>query len=169
MSTKAVLQFTGKVRPGCDKFARELTLPRRNELPVPIQDWPEVPCQGTLNIQIDAGGFPSEFLRRFSSANVQHFDSRRFAPEAELPWNAIGGNTLPPIPGKPDRGNAQVWRATLSGREHRMEQLCWVLRRIGSGLKQDLELVAGINLRAALELSNGSAVDVYMHGAWRDG
>jgi hypothetical protein len=112
------------------------------------------------------GGFPAEFLKVFGQPDVRFLDSRRFSPEAELKWTEIGGNTLPPQPGHPDRGNAQVWRATLRNLTAGGECLCWVLRRIGSGLSVDLELVAGEKLRDRLALSDGSPVEINLEGSW---
>ncbi len=162
------LRFSGVVRTGCTRFAVELALPGRTQLSVPIRNWPDVPRPGTLNVRMQAEGFPAEFLQVFGEANVRCLDSRRFAPEAELKWSEIGGNTLPPQPGRPDRGNAQVWAATLRNLETGKERQCWVLRRIGSSLWQDLELVAGEQLRDALRLLDGTPVEIDMEGTWID-
>jgi CTP-dependent riboflavin kinase len=162
----ATLRFKGVVRTGIGRFSVELTLPRRSRLSVPIRDWPEALQPGTLNVRIDEDGFPSEFLKHFAQANVRKLDSRRFVPEAELRWDEIAGNTLPPLPDKPDRGNAQVWRAHLRNLDSGIEKLCWVVRRIGSGLSRDLELVAGERLRDSLGLKDGMPVEVEMEGSW---
>jgi hypothetical protein len=144
----------------------ELILPKRHELSVPIRNWPENPAPGTLNVRVQQVAFPSKFLEVFGEASFLRLDSKRFSPEAELPWTDIKNNTLPPLPDAPDRGNAQVWRSTLRSVRTGRERHCWVLRRIGSGLWQELELVAGENLRTALDLDDDSPVKVEMEGRW---
>ena len=162
----ATLRFIGVVRKGVGRFAAELTLPTRDRMSVPIRDWPEAPQPGTLNVRINSDGFPNDFLEFFDGPDVRYLDSRRFAPEAELKASDIGNNTLPPLPERPDRGSAQVWRALLRNLETGEEQQCWVLRRIGSGLVKDLELVAGENLRDSLRLYDGTPVEIDMDGTW---
>jgi len=121
---------------------------------------------GTLNIHVKRSGFPAAFLDNFKDHSFRHLDLRRFKPEAELPWSDIGGNTLPPTPDKPDRGSAQVWRASLLNLQTKNDHLCWVLRRIGSDLRSEVELVSDENLREALNLSDGSPVQIGVEGAW---
>ena len=162
----ATLRFTGVVRRGIGKFSVELTLPRRDEISMPIRDWPEAPQPGSLNVRIREDGFPDGFLKAFGAADVRKLDSRRFVPEAELKWSEIGGNTLPPLPTRPDRGNAQVWRAILRNLETGDERQCWVLRRIGSALSKDLEIVAAERLRDSLQLADGTVVEIEMDGVW---
>jgi hypothetical protein len=161
------LRFKGVVRAGIGKFSKQLILPKRSSLSREIRDWPDVPQPGTLNVRVK-DGFPAEFLEAFGQSNVQLLDSRRFAPEAELNWQEIGGNTLPPQPHRPDRGNAQVWRATLRNLTTGAECLCWALRRIGSGLSVDFELVAGEKLRDKLALADGAPVEIDLYGEWID-
>jgi hypothetical protein len=163
----AVLRFIGVVRPGIGKFAKQLELPKRESLSTVIRDWPDVPQPGTLNVRVQ-DGFPAEFIAAFGQPDVRLLDSRRFAPEAELNWQEIGSNTLPPQPNRPDRGNAQVWRATLRNLSTGAECLCWALRRIGSGLSVDFELVAGDKLRERLALSDGTPVEIDLEGQWID-
>jgi hypothetical protein len=43
-----------------------------------------------------------------------------------------------------------------------------VLRRIGSGLSADFELVSGEKLRDSLELSDGTLVALEIEGNWVD-
>jgi hypothetical protein len=161
----STLRFKGTVRPGIGKFSKELTLPGRAALSKPIRDWPEAPQPGTLNVRIE-GGFPSEFIERLGRADIRLLDSRQFVPEAELNWAEIGGNTLPPLSNRPDRGNAQVWRATLRNVTTGEQSLCWALRRIGSGLSVDLELVAASRLRYELGLLDGTPVEIDLEGSW---
>lgn len=140
-------------------------MPGKAILSTPIRDWPEMLQAGTLNVRVE-GGFPADFIRNLGRADVRLLDSRRFTPEAELKWTEIRGNTLPPQPGQPDRGNAQVWRATLRNVNTGTACPCWAVRRIGSGLSLDLELVAGENLRDRLGLPDGTPVELELEGEW---
>ena len=58
----------------------------------------------------------------------------------------------------PKKGSAQVWRATLTveDRDHN----CWVLRRFGSGVGEQLELLSDDHLRTTCDLTNGQQVVV---------
>jgi hypothetical protein len=160
------LRFTGTVTSGAGLFAAELRLPGRDRLSVPIRDWPEVPVAGTLNVRIGRQGFPIEYLVGFGTPSFDCLDSRRFLPEAELPWTDIGNNTLPPTTEQPDRGRAQVWRAALRNRATGESRQCWVLRRVGSAITSSLEVVAAEHLRSALALRTGSPVRLTMEGRW---
>ena len=161
------LRFKGLVRPGMGKFSKKLVLPSRSSLSKEIRDWPDVPQPGTLNVRVK-DGFPAEFINAFEQPNVQLLDTRRFAPEAELDWTEIKGNTLPPQPDRTDRGNAKVWRAKLRNLSTGDECSCWVLRRIGSGLSVDIELVAGEKLRDRLALIDQTPVEIDLDGEWID-
>lgn len=160
------LRFTGTVTSGAGLFAAELKLPGRDQLSVPIRDWPQVPVAGTLNVRVRRQGFPLEYRASFGQPSVHCLDSRRFLPEAELPWTDIGNNTLPPTAEQPDRGRAQVWRAALQNRATGASRQCWVLRRIGSAITSSLEVVAAEHLRSALALRTGSPVTLTMEGRW---
>ena len=124
----SALRFRGVVRKGVGRFAKELTLPGKSKLSKLIRDWPETLQPGTLNIRV--GGFPAEFVENLGRPDIRLLDSRRFSPEAELDWKEIRGNTLRPRAGQPDRGNAQLWRGTLTNLTTGATRL---LRRIGSG------------------------------------
>jgi hypothetical protein len=160
------VRFVGVVVKGCGKFSVQLRLPTKDQLSVAIRDWPAIAAAGTLNVHVEPSGFPLEYLANFKEPSFRHLDSRRFAPEAELPWADIGNNTLPPLPERPDRGRAQVWRASITNLRTKDLRICWMLRRMGSGLRSQLELVAHENLRAALTLLDGSPVEVTIEGAW---
>lgn len=160
------MQFSGVVSKGVGRFAAELILPTQERLSFPVRDWPTVPVPGTLNVRIDTSTFPDKFLSVFGGTSLKHLDSRRFAPEAELPWTDIGNNTLPPTINSRDRGRAQIWRSTIRNVSSDVASLCWVFRRIGSGISNALELVAGVKLRSALGLVDGTRVEVLMEGRW---
>ena len=160
-----LLVFQGIVARGAEKFGEELVVPGSADLPVAIEDWPENLEPGTLNVKIK--DYPPSFLEAFgSNADVKHLDTRRFEPEVELPYDAIENNTLPPTPDFPDKGRAQIWRAKLGSGGNSEGQLCWVLRRIGSGYANVLECVAGVHLRTTLGVENGDVVSLAMEGTW---
>lgn len=147
------LRFIGKVIKGAGKFSEEIILPGNADIPGLIRDWPDKMQPGTLNVLFDSSGFPDRYVSEFGSAETHHLDTRRFQPEVELPHCKIGNNTLSPKNGeRPDKGNAQIWRAQLTRFETGMSIQCWVLRRICSRMPKRLECVAGVNLRDVLSL-----------------
>ena len=139
-------------------------MPSASKVSAEIRDWPESVQPGTLNIRLSS--FPDEYLAAFGALSVQALDTRIFRPEAELPWKEIQNNTLSPTQNAPDRGNAQIWRATLKADRTGSERQCWVLRRIGSGLTRNLELVAGEHLRSEPALEDGDEVTLTLEGVW---
>lgn len=162
------LHFEGHVADGAHKFAEQLVIPGAALLPVPIEGWPEKLWPGTLNFRIAPNGFPRDYLTRFRSASVKHLDSRQFIPLAQLSASLIIGNTLPPTKDEPERGIAQIWRATITVASGPATQ-CWVLRRIGSGYSTVLETVAERALRAVLNAPKGVATParLSLEGEWR--
>ena len=163
------LRFIGKVIKGAGKFSEEIIVPGNADIPDLIRDWPDELQPGTLNVLIDSSGFPARYVSEFDSAETHHLDTRRFQPEAELPHSKIGNNTLSPKPGeRPDKGNAQIWRACLTKIETGISAECWVLRRICSQMPKRLECVAGVKLRDVLSLreEDNDAVELVIEGKW---
>ena len=79
---------------------------------------------------------------------------------------AIQNNKLRPKQDNPHRGDAQVWRTALIA-EHLQEPYdCWVLRRIGSGIKRQLEIVSDRMLRRELGLIDKMNVIVHLYDNW---
>ena len=136
------LLFQGVVTGGVGKHA-SLYVPGRNEIEAP-DDWPIRLELGSLNVRIDR--FPPQICR------VEDLDGRQFAPTFVIPRDRMRENI---------RGDGQVWRARVGSVED-----CWVLRRIGSQVGQQLELVAGRRLRDD-GLYDGQQVEVIMYGDWR--
>ena len=161
-----VLQFEGVVCNGMGRF-NVLEIPGRAKLPVAPADWPEVLTAGSLNVRIIHNGFPTDFTQRGLAASVVAFDQGVFEPEFEIGWDQIGNNTLTPTSAMPRRGDAQVWRAEILLADGRSIRGCWMLRRIGSRVGEQLEFVAGRRLRDD-ELSNCTLVRVLVYGRWRD-
>ncbi len=160
------LRFKGVYTEGHNVFSKIIQIPGHCNFTKPIEGWPAVMHLGTMNVKINPDGFPQELISHFGSNSVKHFDSRRFKPKAEIPAHAIGGNTLLPTEACPDKGNGQVWSATIIIEQNRMD--CWVFRRIGSGYEDVLELVAEESISVALGLEYGDPVTVMMYGTWAD-
>jgi CTP-dependent riboflavin kinase len=158
------LTFKGRVIRGVGRFAAELIVPGASRVSAKIRDWPESMQPGTLNVRLSSS--PDKYLAAFGALSVQALDTRIFRPEAEIPLEEIQNNTLSPTQNAPDRGNAQIWRVTLKAGRTGFERRCWVLRRIGSGLTRDLELVAGEHLRSELALEDGDEVTLILEGVW---
>ena len=166
----AFLEFRGVYEEGYNVFSKTIQIPGHCDFTKRIEGWPAVMHRGTMNVKINPDGFPQELISHFGSKSVKHFDSRRFKPIEEIPAHAIGGNTLLPTEVCPDKGNGQVWNATItelkSRKQNRMD--CWVFRRIRSGYGDVLELVAGESISSALDLEYGDPVKVVMYGTWAD-
>lgn len=160
-----LLSFRGVIRDGAGLFAQEIEIPGAEELSIPIRDWPDAVEPGTLNVRILE--YPDSFEERFGAEDIRRLDTRRFMPEAEIPQHEIGNNTLTPSSGDPDIGNAQVWRATLRSERSGEERLCWVVRRIGSGMVRVLECVASEHLRTSMKLRNEDEVTLVLEGTWQ--
>jgi hypothetical protein len=89
---------------------------------------------------------------------VQSLDLRPFPPAFEIAQHEFGNNMLKPLPNMLHRGSAQVWRAVLGTQSH--EHRCWVLRRYGSGVAEQLELLSDVHMRSAFQLVTGQSVVV---------
>jgi hypothetical protein len=160
----ATLVFKGRIKAGIGKF-KQMEIPGCHVLQA-APDWPEKLCPGSLNIVVDDDGYPAEFLRRCSGEWVKKLDSECFRPAFTIPGKSISKNKLVPKPDNPRRGDAQVWRATLSVPKRGRCERCWLLRRFGSGLGKQLELVARDKLRDKLDLKDGDEVELFVDGEW---
>jgi hypothetical protein len=161
------LRFVGRVRDGAGQYSI-LELPGQTKIGGRVRDWPDQLQAGSLNVQVDAHGFPSRFVEAFGSTSIWNLDTRRFRPEAELDWDDIANNTLRPTRDQPDRGRPQVWRAHLTKIDSGDTVQCWVVRRRYSRMRRDtFECVAGVRLRDALSLENGDQVELIIEGIWQ--
>lgn len=159
------LTFTGeiiKARGG----HKGLRIPGRNDLVTGPPDWPEQLFAGSLNILIVDAGYPEEFRARQIPLTVKSLDIAGFAPEFTIPQGMMGNNMLKATQEMPKRGAAQIWRAALVANGHNIE--CWLLRRFGSGLEHELELVSKEGIRSTYGLPesvNWPAI-VHVFGRW---
>jgi len=160
-----VLTFRGYIGSGVGRYS-EMTIPGRAALPDAPNDWPETLQSGSLNVKIASDGYPNELLSRCNGELVQKLDSQVFCPTFEIPRNAIQNNKLKPEPDQPRRGDAQVWRAALLVPDRQVPFDCWVLRRFGSRVKEQLEIVSDKHLRTELGLVDGANVVVHLYGTW---
>lgn len=151
------ISFKGVIGDGVGRHV-ELHVPGREEIAQAPTDWPVTLQKGSLNVRIVAEGYPSQFATLGLPNNVQSLDMKQFPPAFEIAQSQLGNNQLKPLAGMPHRGSAQVWRATLlaQGKEHP----CWVLRRYGSGVGEQLELLSEVHMRSAFQLVNGQSVVV---------
>ncbi len=141
-----------------------LLVPGRSALSSAPVDWPEALYPGSLNVRIDE--YPDGFRQHGLTNRVIELDRGWFAPEFEILRGQFGNNRLEPRPGVPRGGDAQVWRATLSLPGTGTRQECWVLRRFGSQVGEQLEFVAGRRLRGA-GIEEGTRVRALLQGTWR--
>lgn len=154
------LDFTGTVRSNKGRFADDMRIPGRDELFLKPADWPPRLAPGTLNIQVNDDGFPAGFEDIEKGDGLKKLDEGSFKSVLVIPARKIAGNTLKPDADHPTRGFAQVWQADLQVIATGREAKCWMLRRIGSSVARQIELVAQEHLRSGLNLSDGMAVRV---------
>lgn len=152
------LTFAGTVRSNKGLFHQEMVVPGRDALSAAPDDWPSQLAPGTLNIAINSDGFPLEFDQIGTGDRVKRFDAGTFVPAFVIGQREIAGNTLKPSASLPNRGTAQVWRAELTNLSTGEATKCWMLRRIGSTIASQIELVAAVHLRRELKLSDGTPV-----------
>lgn len=159
------LYFTGTVISGCGQYS-ELEFPDKTIIDGAPDDWPHNLAKGSLNIRISEDGYPEVFSRLGYKNNIKMLDEIGFQPEFIIPGQLIKNNRLSPTQEYPNRGSAQVWRAVLTNKHSGEYIHCWVVRRFGSGLFRDIELISDTNLRKKLKLENGNNVVVCISGQW---
>ena len=157
------LLFEGLIVNGIGKHS-ELTVPGNSALSDAPSDWPERLCPGSLNLHVLE--YPSAFAERGLSPSTKSLDMANFEPAFVIVRDAMRNNLLRERDGMPNRGDAQVWRASLSAEGRDID--CWVLRRFGSGLTSQIELVAGVGLRGELGLCRERdwPAKVALYGRW---
>jgi hypothetical protein len=133
------LVFEGLVVKGHGWFA-DMVVPGREKLAEAPPDWPEVLEPGSLNLKVLS--YPAEFEAHGLRATVTELDRLRFRPVLVIPREAIIGNRLRAEEGQLSKGVAQVWRARFECAGGSLN--CWVMRRIGSGYTDRLEVVASV-------------------------
>ncbi len=149
--------FVGTVVSGIGKHV-ELHIPGRSELLDTPPDWPFRLCPGSLNVRVSQNGYPSFFREHQLPNSVASLDARCFPGHFEIAQDQLGNNKLVPTKINPQKGTAQVWRAHLTTDDN--EVSCWVLRRYGSGLTDQLEIVSDRHLRTEYHLKDGQKVTV---------
>jgi hypothetical protein len=154
------LEFTGIVCSNTGKFAVDMVLPGRDDLTLAPADWPKKLVPGTLNIDVNDDGFPKGFDEIGNGEGLSRLDDGRFRPALVIPERKITGDTLKADPDHPRRGTAGVWQAELRVIASGRARPCWLLRRIGSEITSQIELVAQGHLRSCLNLCDGTAVTV---------
>lgn len=157
------LRFSGKIVNGFGKHA-ELVVPGKSALPEAPTDWPEKLFPGSLNLLVTE--FPFEFASRGLPTSAKVLDTAGFAPEFTIRQELMLNNKLKVTPTMPHRGTAQIWRASLEAADQRAS--CWVLRRFGSGLSNQIELVSVESLRELMGLLREQEwpATVTMFGRW---
>ena len=157
--------FLGNIVDGCGKHV-ELHVPGREQIPQASLDWPVLLHKGSLNVRISPDGYPNIFEARSLSKSVRTLDEKIFRPAFEISQSELGNNKLIPTSDMPHKGSAQVWRAKLTLRDREIP--CWALRRYGSGVDEQLELISELHLRSTYSLVTGDAVVVTLESGDRD-
>jgi hypothetical protein len=154
------IAFQGKIGSGVGRHV-ELWVPGRDELPQAPKDWPTSLCKGSLNVRIDPHGYPDLFEVLGLPHNAKSLDRKPIECTFEIGQSEFGNNKLVPTEEMPHRGSAQVWRAALGTTREGIA--CWVLRRYGSGLQDQLEIVSDVHLRTEYGLADGQEVEVCLY------
>lgn len=143
--------FKGKITKGIGRHS-ELFVPGRAIIDFAPPDWPEQLQPGSLNIRVHPDGYPPAFDSLRHKRSVKNLDNGCLPPAFVIPQADLGNNRLNATPEMPQKGAGQLWRALLQTGSY--EVRCWVLRRIGSGLSDQLEIVSHEYLRVAYELTD---------------
>lgn len=144
------ITFRCSIKKGIGKHS-DLKIPGRLECAAAPSDWPIHLEPGSLNALIRADGYPDSFDSFGSAPGMKRLDEGLFVPEFVIPKTEIKNNT---------KGDAQVWRARISVPGTGDDVDCWALRRIGSGIARQVELVSEVHMRTEFHLEDGSEVVV---------
>lgn len=153
------LTFEGIITSGVGRYI-ELHVPGREEIVQAPGDWPKVLCKGSLNVRIVPEGYPPLFSECGHPNTVRSLDTKCFPCSFMIGHDEFGNNQLRPIPSTPKRGSAQVWRAVLKTNGYSID--CWVLRRFGSGLSDQLELLSEKHMRSEYGLEDGERATIVL-------
>jgi hypothetical protein len=151
------ISFSGTIVDGIGKYT-ELRVPGRNEVRQAPKDWPVRLCPGSLNLRILPSGYPELFSANGLPNTTKSLDSRIFAACFAIPQSEFGNNRIVPTPQLLHRGSAQVWRSKLEYGENQIS--CWVLRRFGSGLADQIEILSKQHLRTEYGIESGNAATI---------
>ena len=144
----------------------ELYVPGKKELQDSHPDWPIKLCSGSLNIKINNDGYPKEFKTNGLAETVKSLDAALFKAAFEIKQDQFGNNMLKATEAMPNRGAAQIWKSTLKINYSTIP--CWALRRFGSGLAQELEVVSDVNIRNEHGLTKDKnwPCKIELYGKW---
>ncbi len=155
--------FNGKVCDGAGLFSKEIELPSPKELS-DLGNWPDVFAPGTFNIQVTGSSWPEIAGLDFASQGVRCLDrSSIFVPAAYLDYSVVPNNTLNPGNKGEFGGDLQFWRAVLQMSDISESLYCYMLRRVGSGYRNKIELVSNIHIRNTYKLFNGHPVKLTVY------
>jgi hypothetical protein len=151
------ISFRGVICRGVGRHV-ELHVPGKDEIRQAPTDWPTILEGGSLNVRIASDGYPALFAALNLPKSVLSLDKRPFPATFEIARHEFGNNRLGPKLGMPEGGSAQVWRAILTACGH--DRPCWVLRRYGSSVGEQLELLSHVPMRSTYQLEDGQTVVV---------
>lgn len=161
-----VLTFIGAVVTGIGRH-KELGVPGRDSLASAPSDWPRVLQPGSLNVRVQDDGYPPEFSRMRMPLTVESLDLGFFLPAFKISQAEFTNNRIGSAGVADGDGSAQVWRARLNANKDRIR--CWVLRRFGSTLRHQLEIVSHEHIRDTYGLADErrwpGTLEVF--GSWR--
>jgi hypothetical protein len=158
-----MLRFAGRAKSNSQKFSKQVRIPSRRNIHCPPLGWPENFEIGSLNIGID--DYPSGFVApEDGGRGVAELEQGSLEPVLVLEHFQI----ISPFPDKPARGRRQFWPATLTVSTTKAKANCWVCRRIGTAVVNQLELISYRKLRDYLRLEDGIPVQADVYGQHED-
>ncbi len=159
-----LLRFLAKVCDGAGRFAEEIEIPSPVEGLTSVEGWPSGLVRGTFNIQVQGNSWPEIEGLDFRRAGVQCLDrSSVFSPALYLDHSFIPNNTLNPNNKGEFGGDLQFWRAELSIANGPENLRCYMLRRVGSGYRDKIELVSDVHFRREYQVESGREVSLVVY------
>lgn len=150
--------YHGTICEGQGDFSKDHTI----EAKVLLEDkgWISTIEKGTMNIRIPIEELSGPDKKKLDRSGVKVFDlNESFPPHIYLNHQEIVGNTLSKRR-KPNSqtGDGQFWRCLLKIEKTGDEIKTYMLRRVGSGYRDRIELIAEYNLRNKHNLVDGDRV-----------
>jgi len=153
-----MIEFDATVCDGQGDFARDHTI---DDAVLEMDlGWIQRVEPGTLNLKISIPSTKGPSGEALGATGIKVLDlNPSFTPHIYLDHSEIVGNTLSHrrTPGS-KIGDGQFWRAKITKVDSAFEAKAYMLRRVDSGFRDRVELIADCHLRTTNGLKNGDKV-----------